>query len=617
MRRIGIYLFIVSFLVAGANYRVKNSENYVRFNADGSFIAEEITEIEVLTEKGAKELTNRHIPYHKRYGSVKVLKAEIREKDGKVREVTREYIKDQTSTALQQMNIYEENFREILLTYPGLKPGDTIYSHILMEYKPLIKGHFNNEFLLQDFEPIDRIVLKIEGPAEKKLNYVVRNGRLSFHTERKGKNIIYVWEGKNIPALEHEVGAPSPLDYGLKLIVSTFKSWKELSNYGALLNRGKVDSNPEMRKKVEELIKGAKTEREKIQRIFHFVESKVRYMGSSMDVGAFVEPHKASYTFAKKFGVCRDKSILMIAMLKLAGVNAEDVVINISRKTDPEIPSLFFEHAIVAVKLSSGETVYMDPTLELSSEFGETYVGDRNVLHLVEGGKDLVKVPHVPAERSLLKIKAKSRITDKGELESDVLLQGEGFNDYILRTIASRAPGLALLLFYQRLASSLAPGAKIVNPLAGDPFDLAKKYKVSFRVTAKNYTTRAGKYLLFKIPMSKDSFDIYVSYVLKTVTPLEKRKYPLSLFSTAGSMVQEEISIPEGYKVFSLPRNVEVRKGPFYFRGEVLEEKNRIFFKRTLLVDSSYVTPHEYQLLKEVLGEMERFRKQMIILEEK
>ncbi len=616
MKKLTIYFLLLTALFATTNYRIKNLNEHIRFLSDGSFTADETREVNVLTQKGAKELANRKIPYYRRYGKVEVIKAEIRKKDGKVREITGDYIKDQTPAILQQMNIYEENFRELMITFPSLSPGDTVFTHIRFSYKPLIKGHYNNEFLLQDFEPIDKIKIEIEGPQDKKLNYIVRNGRLSFSTRNRGKNKIYVWEGKNIPALEEEQGASSPMDYGLKLIVSTFRDWKELSAYGAKLNRGKINSTPEMEKKVKELIKGAKTKKEKILRIFRFVERKIRYMGSSMDVGAFVESHKASYTFKKKFGVCRDKSILMIAMLRLAGINADDVVVNVSRKTEPAIPSLYFEHAIVAVKFGR-KYIYMDPTLELSSSFGDPYLGDRKVLHLVRGGKELTTIPHSDPKRSLLAINAASTISASGELTSSIKIEGKGFNDLILRSIASRSPGVALLLFYQKLASSLAPGAKIEQPLAGNPFDLSKKYSVSFKVKADNYTTKAGKFLLFKIPMSKDSFDIYYTYLLKNLISLEKRKYPLSLFSTASSRVIEEINIPEGYQVFSLPKNKEIKEGPFYFKGEVEEKAGKIVFKRNLLIDTSYVEPNQYSELKRVLAEMESFKKQMVILEEK
>jgi len=105
-----------------------------------------------------------------------------------------------------------------------------------------------------------------------------------------------------------------------------------------------------------------------------------------------------------------------MAMLKEIGVKAYDAMINVSRKTDPEIPTILFEHAICGVVLSDGRIVYMDPTLELSSSFGEPYVGGRYVLFMDKEGKDLVKVPPIPAERSLGSIRGQTKVLADGSI---------------------------------------------------------------------------------------------------------------------------------------------------------------------------------------------------------
>ena len=68
---------------------------------------------------------------------------------------------------------------------------------------------------------------------------------------------------------------------------------------------------PEMKERVDELIAGAKTDREKIQAIFNHVAKNIRYMGLTpeKDRPGF-EPHDVSLTFGKKYGVCRDKAAL-------------------------------------------------------------------------------------------------------------------------------------------------------------------------------------------------------------------------------------------------------------------------------------------------------------------
>ena len=76
------------------------------------------------------------------------------------------------------------------------------------------------------------------------------------------------------------------------------------------------------------------------------------------------EPHDVCLTFDKKYGVCRDKAGLLVAMLRTAGFEAYPVLTSVGKQGDPGIPDYFFNHAIVAVSLKPGQYTLMDPTDE-------------------------------------------------------------------------------------------------------------------------------------------------------------------------------------------------------------------------------------------------------------
>ena len=62
----------------------------------------------------------------------------------------------------------------------------------------------------------------------------------------------------------------------------------------------------------------------------------------------------SAMTFAKKYGVCRDKAALLVSMLRTAGLNAYPVLVNVGTKKDEEVPDPVFNHAIVGVELTKG-----------------------------------------------------------------------------------------------------------------------------------------------------------------------------------------------------------------------------------------------------------------------
>jgi hypothetical protein len=481
--------------------------------------------------------------------------------------------------------------------------------------KPLIEGHYNDFILFQSVEPILRKEAAIDGPASRPLRYIVRDGQLDFSKEKEGNRIIYRWKATNQPKIEQELGMVTIADVALRVIASTFKDWRELSRYGDKLNVGKVDSNEALEAKVAELTKDRNTEEEQILAIFRYISQKVRYMGSSMDLGAFIEPHQATYTFEKQYGVCRDKSILMMAMLKEIGVKAYDAMINLTRTTDPEIPIIFFEHAICGVVMKDGRIVYMDPTLELSSSFGETYVGGRHILLLDEQGQDLIKVPPIPAEQSLGSIKGETRVLADGSIEGKVRISGKGFYDFVLRSIAKQVPSFQMPMVFQQLGQNLAATIKIENLKAADFADLAKPYDITFDFKAKDYVIDVGRLMMFKVPFSTQAFDLLSIGIFQILADREERKYPIFLFSARGCREEEIITIPPGYKIRAVPDPVEVKEGPVSLALTASVKENQVVFASDFRTEEATLDPQAYQSLRRAVKSLRRFQKGMVILE--
>jgi len=587
----------------------------VIFEESGEFTATEHSLVKILTDKGKQMFASKKLPYHRRYTTVSVALARVIKPDGRIVPVPKEAMKDGTMEETQQMNILEENFRRISITFPGVELGDSIETIVETESKPLIKGHYNDLIVFQYFEPILRKRYTIEGPASLPLNYVVKNGSLEFSKQEKGNRVVYEWKVFDSPKIEQELGMVPITDVALKVIASTFKNWAELSRYGDSLNVGKVDSNEALKAKVAELTKDLKTEDEKILVIFHYISRKIRYMGSSMDLGAFIEPHQATYTFEKQYGVCRDKSILMMSMLNEIGVKAYDAIINISRQTDPEIPIIFFEHAICGVILKDGRIVYMDPTLELSSGFGETYVGGRYVLLLDKDGKDLIKLPPVPAENSLGLIRGETKLLPDGSIEGKVNISGKGFYDLVLRSIAKRVPAFQMPMVWSQLGQNLATTIKIENFKASDFADLAVPFDFSFDYKAKDYAVDVGRLTMFKIPFSSQAFDLASVGIFQILADREERKYSVFLLSTRGCRQEEVIAIPPGFRIRVVPDPVEIRDGPVFLALRVSLQGDRILFSSDFRIEEPALDSKGYQSLRKIVKGLRRFQKAMVILE--
>ncbi|MEI9969999.1 MAG: transglutaminase-like domain-containing protein [Terracidiphilus sp.] len=88
-----------------------------------------------------------------------------------------------------------------------------------------------------------------------------------------------------------------------------------------------------MKAVVEPLIEGKKSTAEEEAAIVDYLDREVRYTGIEFGEAAIV-PHDPAETLAKKYGDCKDKATLLVAMLRAAGIPANVALLNVESRID-------------------------------------------------------------------------------------------------------------------------------------------------------------------------------------------------------------------------------------------------------------------------------------------
>jgi hypothetical protein len=257
----------------------------------------------------------------------------------------------------------------------------------------------------------------------------------------------------------------------------------------------------------------------------------------------------------------------------------------------------------------------MDPTLELSSSFGETYVGGRSVLLLDEHGQDLIAVPPIPAAENLGAIRGRTQVLPDGGIQGQVRISGKGFYDYVLRTVAKQVPAFQFPMVFQQLGQLLASTIKIENVKPGDLADLTTPYEITFDYKAGDYAVDVGRLVMVKIPFSSQAFDIISVGIFQLLGDRQERKYPIFLFAPRGCRQEETISFPAGYSVKAVPDPVAIREGPVSLTLTADRKGNEVLFTSDFRIEVSSLDPQGYQALRKVVKGLRRFQKSMVILE--
>ena len=161
-----------------------------------------------------------------------------------------------------------------------------------------------------------------------------------------------------------------------------------------------------VRSKARELIAGVQDRRRQIELLAGFARRQVRYVAVEVGIGGF-RPHSPQQVMERLWGDCKDKALLLIDLLREAGIEAYPALIRLDPdgRVDPEFPSPYqFNHMIVAVPAAglalepdspvAGGYLFVDATQENGGlAWLQPAVQDQEALVVRGGRAELVRTP--------------------------------------------------------------------------------------------------------------------------------------------------------------------------------------------------------------------------------
>ena len=558
----------------------------VEYFADGTYRSVEERWTKALTEAGRRELSSEGLGYSKRYGEAKFAEVAIISADGTTNVLDLAgLVRESTDNSSASANIYDPLDRRIVCNIPGVKVGDTVY---VRKERSTFAARCQNQWatlsMFEDFAPVVRASLRVRCPAALPIRSVaIRNslGNIvsSVSTNDDGSVIMY-WCATNSPQAFPEPSMPAAYRQLQHVYVSTAKDWREMSKwYWELCAPHLAKTNAAMIAKIDELkskceVEGGVDRDLLLKAVFKFVSQEIRYMGLTMeDKSPGYAPHDVDITFDKRYGVCRDKAGLLAAMLRLAGFDAYPVLIMAgSAKMDKDVPSPYFNHAIVAVEdkpKSKGEQrsyILMDPTAESTRDFLPSYESDCSYLVARPDGEGLLTTPMPPADDNLLKIDSSAALSEDGSMTVESDISFTGLNDNIFRHHLLRMKPSDRRQYFESAVAATYPGAKLLK-LEITPErlqDVATPLSAKLFVKVPEALLRGSSETRLSAGWLSKKLGI-ANMLLSGRTALEKRRFPLRLSSTAG--VEETLKIALNDAVGgakSVPESVDI-EGPYEY----------------------------------------------------
>ncbi|MFA6402445.1 MAG: DUF3857 domain-containing protein [Salinivirgaceae bacterium] len=288
--------------------------------------------------------------------------------------------------------------------YTGLITAYNILNDIrkddLIDFAYTLEGDnpiFDKEkYLFQPIEmmnPIDLYTVHIFYPIDKDYIYTcVDCDSIRFDSSSDNNYKHIEISRSNVKPADYEESMPSWLIPYSYFTLSSFHSWKEVNVWAQKVFA--LKSEPKLENVFNEIFTGEESTNDKINKIVNYVQDEIRYMGIESGIGS-IKPKAPEIVVKQRFGDCKDKSLLLVSLLKQIGIKqAFPVLVNTSMQH--ELNKLYpsnevFNHCIVNFEYND-TSYWVDPTIaEQGGDFRELYIMDYGKVLIIGNESDTLQ----------------------------------------------------------------------------------------------------------------------------------------------------------------------------------------------------------------------------------
>ncbi|MGA9529622.1 MAG: DUF3857 domain-containing protein [Terriglobales bacterium] len=514
--------------------------NRVRFENDGTGVEETEAVVQVQSQAGVEEFGQLVFGYSSGTEKLSVEYVRVRKPDGQVVVTPEATAQDFAPDVLKEAPMYSD-YRQRHISVAGLRPGDTLeYRTVTHIVTPLAGANFWYEHTFPKDAVVNEDRLEIDVPKAREIK--LKTPKRSPEIQDSGDRRIYTWVVKGIePARGKKNNDDDDEEAGPDVQLTTFTDWKQIADWYAKLQGERMTIDDAVRKKADELTKGATTPEEKARRLYDFVALDVRYVSISLGVGRY-QPHAASEVLESGYGDCKDKHTLLAAMLKAEGIPSYPVLIDSSRKLDVDVPSpAQFDHVFTLAHVGSSWT-WLDSTQEVTP-YGLILYQLRNKEAVVasadaEGG--LRRTPADSPIKTFAHFVLEGKFTEFGALDATLEFTAQGDRDWPMRAGYRRMPQARWDDLTKAISAQWGlPGD--VDHVQVDPIeDTSKPFHLKYHL-------RVGRY--FIVPSASVDFRAILPLGVPPVRASLKSTDPIDIGPAGDADYKVHLEFPANYSV--------------------------------------------------------------------
>jgi hypothetical protein len=407
------YLFdsIPEKLKRGANAVVRSEQCLFTIIKPGNALWHQKKAITLLNED-SEDLKTVSVDYDK-FSKVNFLQGTVYDAKGEI--IKTLGITDIQDRASFSAGTFYSDDRMKVLTFPDHKYPYTIEFEYEIEFKGM-PGYPSWEFKQAPGVAVEKSGIQIVVPTGMPLRSWTENLKNPVDSVIEKDDRIYTWQEENIQADSqykyfYSAGnttpalhiAPNDFIYGG--YSGSMRSWKDFGAWAYSLIEGRDAIPEEQKQKISKLVEGAKDDREKVKRIYEYMQSGTRYVLIMLGIGGY-QPALAEDVSKTGYGDCKALTNYTKGLLAAANIKSFYTLVKAGREESPinrDFVDQTFNHIILCVPMKS-DTVWLECT---SQSFPFNYLGpftdDRDVVIVTPDGGKLARTPAFRHGENLLR----------------------------------------------------------------------------------------------------------------------------------------------------------------------------------------------------------------------
>lgn len=421
-------------------------------------------------------------------------------------------------------------------------------------------------------------------------------------TSRKDDNKTYYWELRNIEPFEYEPKRPPYKDAAKYVVLGIQReSWNELTeNYWArIANKFNPENFSEVESLAKEIVGDETDETEIIRKIYNYTQQNYRYVAINVDESGYI-PNNPSDIIRKKYGDCKDMTVLNVVLLKSLGIDAKPVLIRTkgAGKVYQHIKTFQFNHMIARAVTGDEKVYYLDATGS-SCPIDEIYSsveGTTGLLLNEDGTSAFIELPKSKSRDNKLSRSTVIKVNPDGSITGHTKMVLTGNENLSFRSSLKDATQSDMEDVIESYVNANTADMEVYNITYDDPSEIKKEITVEFDFRNGNYALKSNNLLMinpfvFQIDSDLDRFRD------------EERVYPIVYYAPHETYDEIKVEFSGDELEFASMDKSIVKKYAF---GKVTcysrqDSDASVNFERRVVLEEPKIYPEEYTSFRDYL----------------